>query len=296
MIMLENEKNIRTLDRLIKCIEDIRHKGLFVIMESHMGEVHHYNLPNRLITNSPVYDLYKEELSLKYTSYYTNILNFLRKFDYFDTETAIENIKECYNGNGYDTLGVLNLIKSDFYITFDKNTYIEKFRMLIDSQLSLLCKFREDFKKGCIKTFKEDSINEVTAKKVRIFFSYASDPQKTFDIPKLALILEENIHIEKVYYWERDSTGSLIDYMNDKVSDSDTCIFFYTVGADISTGVRSERDMAVYGNKHIIPVFTDIQNVPQIIRFNSGINALNKNMNEIAKEIFRLVKEKHGLS
>jgi len=43
--------------------------------------------------------------------------------------------------------------------------------------------------------------------------------------------------------------------------------------------------MAIYQNKHIIPVFVNINDVPNIIRIETGVNALNKDYNFITQEI-----------
>jgi hypothetical protein len=50
--------------------------------------------------------------------------------------------------------------------------------------------------------------------------------------------------------------------------------------------------MAVYQNKHIILVFFWIDDVPQILRIETGVDASSKNVDEIADSIYRIISNK----
>ncbi|MFX1255958.1 MAG: TIR domain-containing protein, partial [Promethearchaeota archaeon] len=130
---------------------------------------------------------------------------------------------------------------------------------------------------------------------VKVFFSYATKDSENYQIPKLVQLLEKKFGIEKVYYWERDTVGSIIEYMNTYVPASDACIFFYSKIAAESEPVKMERDMAVYENKYVIPVFMDINDVPPILKIQAGVNALNKSSEQIISEIYRLISQKFNI-
>ena len=84
--------------------------------------------------------------------------------------------------------------------------------------------------------------------------------------------------------------------MSEKVGKADTCVFFYSQDAAISDPVKNERDMAVYKNKYIIPGFKDLDTVPLILQIRTGINISSMSIDEIANEIYRLIKIKYDLS
>jgi len=127
---------------------------------------------------------------------------------------------------------------------------------------------------------------------VKVIFCYTSNDSEMYNIPEIANLLEQKDRIDEVYYWDRDATGSVIDYMNETVTKVDTCVFFYSQYTDVKSGVRIERDMAVYQDKHIIPIFKEINHVPPIIQFNSGCNALGKSSLEIVAKIYNLISKK----
>ncbi|MFX0095646.1 MAG: toll/interleukin-1 receptor domain-containing protein [Candidatus Hodarchaeota archaeon] len=130
---------------------------------------------------------------------------------------------------------------------------------------------------------------------VKVFFSYATVDEEKFNIPELAELLETKPNIEKVFYWGRDSTGSIIKYMEDSITAANTCIFFYSPDASKSKPVEQERDMAVYLGKHIIPLFNNIDEVPLSLRTKTGINLSGKTSETIAEEIFRLINQQFGI-
>ncbi len=131
---------------------------------------------------------------------------------------------------------------------------------------------------------------------VKVFFSYATKDSEKFQIPKLAQLLKSKPGIEKVYYWEKHASGSIIEYMEKNVKAADTCVFFYSPVAKFSKPLQMERDMAVYQDKHIIPIFMDINDVPEIIKIMSGVNTNKKTAEKIVDEIYRLITEKFDIT
>lgn len=124
---------------------------------------------------------------------------------------------------------------------------------------------------------------------INIFISYATKDAEFFQVPKLAEILKGYSEIGEVYYWQEEASGSIIDYMEKHIIIADTCIFCYSKAALGSQAVKKERDMAIYSGKHIIPIFTDINDVPLSIRVEIGINIRNYGIKKTANEILRLI-------
>ncbi|MFX1477008.1 MAG: leucine-rich repeat domain-containing protein [Promethearchaeota archaeon] len=129
---------------------------------------------------------------------------------------------------------------------------------------------------------------------VKVFFSYATKDKYVYHIPRLAELLKAKQNIEEVFYWEESASGSIIDYMNEYVKASDTCVFFYSKNAANSEAVKRERDMAIYQGKHIIPVFIDINDVPDILQIETGVNSSNKSKEQVAEQIYRLISLQFG--
>ena len=128
---------------------------------------------------------------------------------------------------------------------------------------------------------------------VKVFFSYATSDRDLFQIPQVAELLGAKSCIDEVYYWEESASGSIIEYMNNCVKDSDTCVFFYSKAAASSGPVKKERDMAVYQGKHIIPVFMDINDVPEILQIETGVDASDKTIEEVTNKIYHLIDRKY---
>ena len=53
--------------------------------------------------------------------------------------------------------------------------------------------------------------------------------------------------------------------------------------------------MAVYQDKHIIPVFMDLNDVPDILKIQIGVNASNKTPENLANEIYRHIAKRFDI-
>ena len=171
-------------------------------------------------------------------------------------------------------------------------SFLKKYNKLLEDEklfANSYSSFQQIHLDGLPQKYFEEILIRLQKKKYRIFFSYSKEDNEVFNIIELAHILEQKANIQKVYFWERDATGSIIEYIDEKLSKADSVIFFYTQHTNLKTGVRMERDMAVYHNKHIIPVFEEIDHVPPIIRFNSGVNTQSLSSNKIVDKIYHLI-------
>ncbi|MHA1647137.1 MAG: toll/interleukin-1 receptor domain-containing protein [Promethearchaeota archaeon] len=98
---------------------------------------------------------------------------------------------------------------------------------------------------------------------MNIFISYASSDLLSFRIPDIAVRMENTEKIERVFYWDRDSTAqkSIVKYMEESITASDVILIVCTEASNDSGPVQQETDMAVYLNKRIVPIFQDINDV-----------------------------------
>ncbi|MFX1250070.1 MAG: toll/interleukin-1 receptor domain-containing protein [Promethearchaeota archaeon] len=130
---------------------------------------------------------------------------------------------------------------------------------------------------------------------VKVFFGYTTADTEKFKIPEIARGLEDKPNIEKVFFWGRDSTGSIVRYMEEGITAAHTCVLFYSPEASQSRGIEKERDMAIIAEKHIIPVFMNIDDVPLSLRTKTGISISGKTSKEVAEEIYHHIDKKFGI-
>jgi hypothetical protein len=99
-------------------------------------------------------------------------------------------------------------------------------------------------------------------------------------------LLEQHPTIDHAYYYRQATSGSIIEFMNTCVPKSDIVIIFCTPKSKKAHGVSRERDMAILGNKIIIPIFESIDHVSPVIQMESGITIESKST---PQQIFDLI-------
>ncbi|MHA1888812.1 MAG: TIR domain-containing protein [Promethearchaeota archaeon] len=128
---------------------------------------------------------------------------------------------------------------------------------------------------------------------MKVFISYASTDLKPFRIPDMANRLENTEEIERVFYWDRDSTAqkSIVKYMEESITVSDVILILCTEVSNESGPVQQETDMAVYLNKRIVPIFQDINDVRISLRPKRGVKYFDDDFDSFFKELFMVVTE-----
>ncbi len=108
---------------------------------------------------------------------------------------------------------------------------------------------------------------------MEIFFSYASIDQTDYKIEKIVDFLEFQDDIERVFYWERDTKGgeSFDDYMRKNIKASDLIIVFFTPNTKNSIPVLEEIGMSKAFEKHIMPVFDQLNHIVADIQSSRGV-------------------------
>ncbi|MHA1104163.1 MAG: TIR domain-containing protein [Promethearchaeota archaeon] len=114
--------------------------------------------------------------------------------------------------------------------------------------------------------------------------------ESKFHIPELSSILEQDPLINYAFYFKKYASGSIVEFMNTYLPQSQVVVIFCSKNALKSSFVARERDMAVNENKHIIPIFEDLNDVPQIIRMEMGVPfSFNMSPNVLAQRILDII-------
>lgn len=118
-------------------------------------------------------------------------------------------------------------------------------------------------------------------KGVNVYFSYSKQDVQTFQLERLARSIDMLPQVEKVFYRGRSYFGSIVMYMNENIPKSDVLLVFSSKGA--SRNVAEEARAATLQGKQVIPIFTDRNDVPIMLRGKIGVrydpkHAMNSEM------------------
>ena len=108
---------------------------------------------------------------------------------------------------------------------------------------------------------------------MKIFFSYASTDQIDYQIEKIVDFLEFQDDIKHVFYWDRDTKGgeTFDEYMVKNIKASDLIIVLFTPNTQNSFPVFEEIGMAKAFDKHIMPVFDQMDHIVGGIESSRGV-------------------------
>ena len=128
---------------------------------------------------------------------------------------------------------------------------------------------------------------------MKVFISYASPDLKPFRIPEMANRLENTEKIERVFYWDRDSTAqkSIVKYMEESITVSNVILIVCTEASNESGPVQQETDMAVYLGKRIVPIFQDINDVRISLRPKRGVKYYDDDFDSFFNDLFMVITE-----
>jgi hypothetical protein len=101
---------------------------------------------------------------------------------------------------------------------------------------------------------------------IKVFLSYATKDIDNFHLQWIVRGLSSHPRIEKVFYWEDDAHGSIINYMNECVQECDVFVLFCSTNMLRSNPVQTEWETAQYLGKRIIPVSISLDHVPVILK------------------------------
>jgi Ras-related protein Rab-11A len=94
---------------------------------------------------------------------------------------------------------------------------------------------------------------------MKLYFSYASEDIESFHLTDIINAIEQDNATNRVFYWTRECEDGIshIDYMTEKVLESDCIIVFCSQHSKQSITVNQEIGMALATKKKIVPIFRD---------------------------------------
>jgi hypothetical protein len=95
-----------------------------------------------------------------------------------------------------------------------------------------------------------------------------------------------------VYYWEGWSgypDGNIIKFMEGNIPKADVFIAVFTTASNASKNCQKERDMALFQNKRIIPLFEEFSEVPPACQPYLGVNVAGKLPDQVLEALYKLI-------
>ena len=127
---------------------------------------------------------------------------------------------------------------------------------------------------------------------IRLFISYATKDSERLNISKIADLLKALKNINEVHFWEGWNgfpNGNIIEFMERGINDCDMFISVFTEASLSSSNCQKERDMAIFQNKRIIPLFESFNFVPPACQPYLGVNLTGKSVNDVVFELHKLI-------
>ena len=126
-----------------------------------------------------------------------------------------------------------------------------------------------------------------------IFISYALKDAEFYKISELSKKLTSYIQIKNVLYFEESSIENFVKYMNKYIGECDIMVLFCSENALKSHFVEDEWTAALALRKPIIPVFTNKDHIPPLLRARIGCefstSDFQKNIDCLYKRIMKLM-------
>jgi len=138
----------------------------------------------------------------------------------------------------------------------------------------------------------DKEVNDLEFNDIIIFISYATADAEKYQIKEIAEKLTKFSHIQEALYWEEDLHDNIYEYMNENLGKCDLMILFCSQNALKSIPVNKEWTAADALNKPIIPIFSEIEEVPPLLSSRRGIKFHFADLNKCIKEIYDLILKK----
>jgi len=129
-------------------------------------------------------------------------------------------------------------------------------------------------------------------KELLIFMSYATKDAEIFKIKDISRILTSKKEISDVLYWEEDTENNIQKYMSDNLKKCDVLLLFCSPNARKSDAVEDEWTAANTMRKPIIPIFTDLDHIPTLLKPRKGVKYDMFDFDKTIKELYDLILKK----
>ncbi len=201
-----------------------------------------------------------------YAEYFSKRIN-------FDQQSNIEQIENLIKTYGEWEKNNLDRDDSDF---------------LIEEILP-----RELRSKAIISKSKPDEFKDLN-----VFLSYSTIDTDHFQISRVAKSLEEYPDINKVMYWEADSTQNIVEYMDKMLENCDVFVLFCSENSMKSVSVRDEWQAAFQRRKKglvtIIPVYEQAEHIPVILGHFLNVKYDKTDFNSFTTELYQEIMRSKG--
>ncbi len=135
-------------------------------------------------------------------------------------------------------------------------------------------------------------------KELNIFLSYSTIDTDYFQISRVAKSLEEYPEINKVKYWEADSTQNIVEYMDKMLEKCDVFVLFCSENSMKSISVKDEWQAAFQRRKKglvsIIPVYEQTRHIPVILGHFLKVKYDKTDFNSFTRELYQEIMRSKG--
>ncbi|MFX0140355.1 MAG: toll/interleukin-1 receptor domain-containing protein, partial [Candidatus Hodarchaeota archaeon] len=135
-------------------------------------------------------------------------------------------------------------------------------------------------------------------KDLYIFLSYSTIDTDYFQISRVVKSLEEYPEINKVMYWEADSTQNIVEYMDKMLEKCDVFVLFCSENSMKSVSVRDEWQAAFQRRKKglitIIPVYEQAEHIPVILGHLLKVKYDKTDFNSFTRKLYQEIMHSKG--
>ncbi len=124
---------------------------------------------------------------------------------------------------------------------------------------------------------------------VIVFVSYSHKDSNKFRISEISKKLTNFSEIEDVLYYEEHMKYNMITFMNENIKLCDIMLLFCSPNALESGPVKTEWNAAKAINKPIIPIFTNENDIPTLLRSIYGVYFDENNFEETIERIHKQI-------
>jgi len=129
-------------------------------------------------------------------------------------------------------------------------------------------------------------------KPMLIFMSYATKDAEYFNVIEISEKLTAYPEIKDVLYWQEDLHDNIIEYMNENLKKCHVMILFCSENALKSVPVKKEWTAADIMGMPIIPVFTNSDHIPPILKSRLGYEFDFNDVQTNVQELYDLALKK----
>ncbi|MBD3350322.1 MAG: TIR domain-containing protein, partial [Candidatus Lokiarchaeota archaeon] len=131
----------------------------------------------------------------------------------------------------------------------------------------------------------------------QIFISYAIADSERLHVKEIAQSLARRRGIDSVHCYETWSgypDGSIVRFMEENIQKSQYFAVFCTMASLHSKNCQKERELAIFQNKRIIPLYEDFGFVPGLCQPHKGVDITDKSDATIVNELTDLITATAG--